>query len=131
MCARRGCVAGDVRRSFLVHLPTGGSGGAPLITETETDKQTWSVNASSARRGPSLSEGRGFRLTSVGLAGVDLGEVAVLVRRREVVQRMKRILGLKVVYKGRKREDFNALKSHFKVFTVTAEQRNEEKRRRD
>lgn len=36
---------------------------------------------------------------SAGLARVDLGEVSVLVRRREVVQRMEGILRLKVVDK--------------------------------
>lgn len=37
---------------------------------------------------------------SIGPAGVNLGEVSVLIRRRKVVQRVKRILGLKIVNEG-------------------------------
>ena len=45
--------------------------------------------------------------TSVGLARIDLGKVSVLVRRREVVQRMEGILGLKVVCRRRDERETN------------------------
>lgn len=48
---------------------------------------------------PDRRKGRSSSHHSVGLARVDLGEVSVLVRRREVVQRMKRVLGLKIIDK--------------------------------
>lgn len=48
---------------------------------------------------PDWRKGRSSSHHSVGLARVDLGEESVLVRWREVVQRMKRILGLKLIHK--------------------------------
>lgn len=49
---------------------------------------------------PNRWQRRGSSHYSVSFAWVYLSEVSILFGRREVIQRMKRILGLKIIYKG-------------------------------